>query len=241
MRPSIQSTPAAFGLLLALACPTAFAGDEVPADAPNLSSPDKAGTSDGADPLSGPTMMSIADTLVQWGRQNGSPEALLTAARILQATPHEATEAKRDDAASTERGTSKSSSGPDTTPEALLQEAVRLEGSLARYVRSRPTLPGSKGHIHGAQSGVDIIQAHGIDWWDLGTFRGGEFAHVEVRGDGDTDLDCWLYDQNDNLIARDVDTTDWCILTFRPRWTGNFRLKIKNFGSVPNVYRIAHN
>lgn len=64
----------------------------------------------------------------------------------------------------------------------------------------------------------------------------GRSFRIVVDGDGDTDLDAFLYDENDNLLDQDIDLTDFCILEVRPRWTGNFRLEIRNLGTVYNQY-----
>lgn len=67
-------------------------------------------------------------------------------------------------------------------------------------------------------------------------FRGGQYAAIYVEGDGDTDLDCAVYDENGNLIASDTDYTDSCLLEWQPRWTGPFTLAISNLGPVYNNY-----
>ena len=64
---------------------------------------------------------------------------------------------------------------------------------------------------------------------------------MTVVGDGDTDLDLYVYDQNGNLIDKDVDYTDNCVCTFVPRWTGLFVIKIVNRGSVYNRYVLRTN
>ena len=75
------------------------------------------------------------------------------------------------------------------------------------------------------------------DTWTY-TFRANSEARVTVDGDGDTDLDLYIYDENDNLITKDDDTTDYCVCTWTPRWTGKFKIKIVNRGSVYNRYHL---
>ena len=63
----------------------------------------------------------------------------------------------------------------------------------------------------------------------------GEYDNfVKVRGDGDTDLDCWLYDGNGRLVSSDTDGTDFCILP--APGIGTHRLAIRNQGIVYNRY-----
>jgi hypothetical protein len=40
------------------------------------------------------------------------------------------------------------------------------------------------------------------------TFRGGELAVVSIVGDGTTDLDLYVFDNNGNLVARAIGLTD---------------------------------
>lgn len=64
---------------------------------------------------------------------------------------------------------------------------------------------------------------------------------VIVNGDGDTDLDLYVYDENGNLMGKDIDYSDYCVVSWTPRWTGPFTIKIKNRGSVYNRYKIYTN
>lgn len=97
-----------------------------------------------------------------------------------------------------------------------------------------------RGAVGGPKYHVDAVNAKGTDIYDV-TFRAGEIAIVTVVGDGDTDLDLYVYDNNGNLIDSDTDYTDNCVCTWTPRWTGNFRIKIVNRGSVFNRYVIRTN
>jgi hypothetical protein len=69
-------------------------------------------------------------------------------------------------------------------------------------------------------------------------FHGGRSAAASVIGDGDTDLDLFVYDENGNLIGSDTDSTDRCLVRLHPRWTGAFQIEVRNLGSVYNEYRI---
>ena len=60
--------------------------------------------------------------------------------------------------------------------------------------------------------------------------------YVTVDGDGDTDLDCWVYDASGQLVDRDVDSTDYCIL--ETPGLGRHRLVVRNLGDVYNEYEL---
>lgn len=72
-------------------------------------------------------------------------------------------------------------------------------------------------------------------------FYGGQAAEVIIWGDGDTDLDLFIYDGNGNLIASDTDSLDFCVCSWTPRWTGEFTVVVMNLGSVYNEFDIATN
>jgi len=61
-------------------------------------------------------------------------------------------------------------------------------------------------------------------------------GRVTVRGDGDTDLDCYLV-KNGEVIATDDDDTDYCILDTHG-YAGPYRLFVKNWGNVYNQYDV---
>ena len=97
-----------------------------------------------------------------------------------------------------------------------------------------------RGAVGGPKYARSSVNAGGSDIYNI-SFRGGEFAMVTVIGDGDTDLDLYVYDENGNLIDSDTDYSDNCICTWTPRWTGNFRIKIVNRGRVYNRYVLNTN
>jgi hypothetical protein len=84
------------------------------------------------------------------------------------------------------------------------------------------------------------VEAHSTDVFHI-DFVGRELATISVVGDGDTDLDLFVYDENGNLIAFDDDLTDRCYVSFRPRWTGTFRVEVRNLGGVYNRYHLQTN
>lgn len=57
-----------------------------------------------------------------------------------------------------------------------------------------------------------------------------------VNGNGRSDLDCYIYDENDLLVAKDNDETDACVVRVNPKWAGHFSFVIKNVGDKPNTY-----
>ena len=98
----------------------------------------------------------------------------------------------------------------------------------------------SRGDVTGPNYHRDVIMPGHIDIYDI-VLEGGETAQVVVNGDGDTELDLFITDENGNDICSDADITDIMICEFTPRWTGQFTIKIKNLGSVYNAYTVRTN
>ena len=89
--------------------------------------------------------------------------------------------------------------------------------------------------VGGAKYKRSSVLAHSTDTYQV-TLRGQESTLITLRGDHDTDLDLYVYDQNGNLVDYDNDYSDSCVCEVTPRWTGNFTIKIVNRGSVYNRY-----
>ena len=83
----------------------------------------------------------------------------------------------------------------------------------------------------------DTVNAWGTMTYQL-TFKRGINSRVIVQGDGDTDLDLYIYDRHGNLIVADEDYTDYCVVDFLPYVTSEFTIHIVNRGSVYNRYRL---
>lgn len=90
--------------------------------------------------------------------------------------------------------------------------------------------------VGGATPGLRV-PAKGSDTHTL-TLRKGVRVNITARGDGDTDIDLFVYDPNGRLVAKDDDTTDICIVAFTPEDTGVYQLKITNLGNVYNEYKL---
>lgn len=84
------------------------------------------------------------------------------------------------------------------------------------------------------------VNAHGTTYYYV-DFYAGELAQVGLIGDGDTDLDLYVYDENGNLIASDTAYGDVCYCEWVPLWTGTFRIEVVNLGSVYNIFDIETN
>ena len=98
----------------------------------------------------------------------------------------------------------------------------------------------TRGAVGGSRYNSTYVKAKGTDVYHI-SFRAGQTAVVTVIGDGDTDLDLYVYDENGNLIDKDVDYSDDCVVSFVPKWTGVFTIKIMNRGNLYNNYIMRTN
>ncbi len=184
----------------------------------------------------------LASELAAYGRESQNAMALIVAAMLRGQTgsrevPREKLTEGPDDA-----GDDKEPREDNSTVTAMLSDARALargdQGLLTaiEQVASQE----SKGRVGKSVRHVDRVLARHNDIYTI-RFRGGEPAIVSVVGDGDTDLDLRIYDENGNLICSDLDYTDRNYCRWQPRWTGKFRVKITNLGSVYNRYTLRTN
>lgn len=97
-----------------------------------------------------------------------------------------------------------------------------------------------RGAVNGPSKTYETVRAGDTDIYRI-SFVAGYLAEILVSGDGDTDLDLYVYDTNGNLIESDTDYTDDCYVRWVPRWTGSFIVKIVNRGRVYNRYVMLTN
>jgi len=183
----------------------------------------------------------LASQLIDYGQANKDALALVAAARILKQAP-----ARPVEQAKTSKG------GEDTPEKTKSGDRYSAAGALAsarEIAKQDPTMLGligdveamsSRGRANGPASHQDRVRAKATDEYEI-VFSGDEVARVAVIGDGDTDLDLYIYDENGNEICRDDDRTDTMICEWEPRWTGPFTIDIKNLGRVSNVYMMLIN
>ena len=94
------------------------------------------------------------------------------------------------------------------------------------------------GRLPNPGSDVATVAAFGTVTYDE-DFYGGERAAVAVVGDGSTMLRVTVYDENGNYITSDTGYT--CSVSWYPRWTGEFTIKVTNLGSYRNTFVMRSN
>lgn len=96
------------------------------------------------------------------------------------------------------------------------------------------------GRIGGPGRITTIVGAYDTDAYRI-TFSGGNTARITLIGDGDTDLDLFVYDSAGNRVASDIGPTDTAVITFTPRATATYTVRVINLGRVYNRYTLTTN
>lgn len=184
----------------------------------------------------------LASDLAKYGYETYSASALIEAARILAAVPTR--ELTPESFTQGEGETGNKDGKVEFSVEQLLTDARDYADGdatlLALADQVKVDNGTSRGRVGGAATHSDCVRANSTDTYTI-RFIAGEEAEVAVIGDGDTDLDLYIYDSNGNLIEKDDDYTDRCYCSWTPKWTGSFSIKIMNRGGVCNYYTLYTN
>ena len=98
----------------------------------------------------------------------------------------------------------------------------------------------SRGAVNGPKYTVDVVGPGSSDSYEV-SFVANYLAEVGISGDGDTDLDLYIFDSKGNLIAADEDYTDDCYVYWFPPKTGRYQIVVVNRGRIPNKYILLTN
>lgn len=187
--------------------------------------------------------LALARQLASYGTEHEAPYALVAAARLLIDTPAEALLAQMS--GSEGEGLDPTDAGELSLDAALLlssaRDLLRSDDPLVPVIDDLRQQAGrTRGAVGGPKYAVEIVNAESTNYYVV-SFEGSERAVVTVDGDDDTDLDCYVYDENGYLIDSDLNYSDYCYLEWTPSWTGPFRIEVVNLGRVWNRYIIQTN
>ena len=188
--------------------------------------------------------LQTAAGLARYGYENYSATALIEAAKIIIETPVQELDAKEtpDEPQQVQEKPTRLRLNPDQ----LLADAQKYAGkdkvvvSYAKQVEKMVKDGKTRGAVGGPRYGEGRVYGKTYKDYEV-KFWASELAEVIVIGDGDNDLDLYIYDQNGNLIASDTDYTDQCVCRWVPAWTGAFRIRIVNRGAIYSDFAIATN
>jgi hypothetical protein len=81
------------------------------------------------------------------------------------------------------------------------------------------------------------VEANATDVFRVACW-GDEVTAIRIQGDGDTDLDLYVYDEAGNLISSGTGYTDCEEVQVQPFYRQTMTIKVVNRGSVYNAYTI---
>lgn len=188
--------------------------------------------------------LQLANDLARYGYKTFSAEAMIQAAKIMSSinTQELKYESFKQEPSGNDKDSKMSKQRYDLA--SILDAAKKyadgdpaLLASIADIEKSKQA---TRGRVGGPGESYNLIRGNTIDYFEI-SFIEGKLAELGVRGDGDTDLDLYVYDSNGNLIEKDDDYTDRCYVCWVPRWTGRYTVKVVNRGPVSNYYRLLTN
>lgn len=187
----------------------------------------------------------LANQILRYGYENKSTLALLDALQIFSENPTQAFKATKegDDVDESKNDGKKAKVSFDY--DSVLADAKKFADGdpnlLALIDNIDAEAKGAqRGNINGPSK--DYAAVNGNSYMNYtASFVANELAEILVSGDGDTDLDLYVYDSNGNLIAKDTDYSDDCYVRWVPAWTGRYTIRIVNRGPVYNRFVILTN
>lgn len=198
------------------------------------------------DKTASPEMSALqtAAGLAKYGYANYSATALAEAAKIFSETATQPMDAKA------ERGKTETAAGKDDVisfeSAQLIADAKKFAGkdkvalAFVKQVEANLTKGATRGAVGGPKGQKDCVYGKDVNTYYV-RFWANELAEVCVSGDGDTDLDLYVYDSNGNLIGSDADYSDDCVVRWVPAWTGDFTIRVVNRGALYNNFVIWTN
>lgn len=187
----------------------------------------------------------LANQVLRYGYENKSTLALLDALQIFSENPTQAFKASKEGEAVDESKTDGKKAKVSFDYESVLADAKAFADGdpnlLALIDNIDAEAKGAqRGNINGPSRDYSAVNGKSYINYTA-SFVANELAEVLVSGDGDTDLDLYVYDSNGNLIASDTDYSDDCYVRWIPAWTGRYTIRIVNRGPVYNRFVILTN
>jgi hypothetical protein len=184
--------------------------------------------------------LQMTSDLLAVGRSVKDPLALVVAARIMKTLGGSEIDLKPEAKASVPANALKPS--PPVSPEVILLEARDLAkgDKITNLLIDETAAMSGAGETGQPKTHQEIVQPAATDIYTI-VFNGGQLAEAGIAGDGASDLDLFVYDENDHLVCRSTASTDREYCRWWPRWTGPYRIEVQNLGANADLYRLATN
>lgn len=177
--------------------------------------------------------MQMAHNLVRYGIQHESALALIQALELYRTYNVHAAQG----AAPVDKDSESASSVYSCNPESVRRYAeIFADGDEILLA----LLDSYKGNFRSPLNGPSVYYGKKIEAYDSATWtfdlKADEPVYIYVGGDGGTDLDVYVYDKSRNLIDKDTNFGDDCLIIFTPQTLGKYSIVVKNEGDSYNVY-----
>ena len=184
--------------------------------------------------------LTVSSDLARIAEESRDAILMLAAARLqAMVVTEEETRSKTSEGQSED--TAVEAKPEDENLYALAEEFAGTNEQLHAVIEaSKSSTVATRGNTRGATVHYDRVLSHSTDDYRI-RFEGRRLAEIAVIGDGDTDLDLFVYDENGNLVCDDIGYTDQAYCSWTPSWTGTFRVEIENLGGVYNAYGLLTN
>lgn len=187
----------------------------------------------------------LANQVLRYGYENKSTLALLDALQIFSENPTQALKATKEGEAVDETKKEGKKANVSFDYDTVLADAKTFADGDPNLLALIDNIDAeAKGAQRGNINGPcrDYASVNGKSYMDYtASFVANQLAEILVSGDGDTDLDLYVYDSNGNLISSDTDYSDDCYVRWVPKWTGRYTVRIVNRGPVYNRFVILTN
>ncbi len=208
---------------------------------------DKTGTNSdpsGTGTRGGVAQLALAQELYANGLASGDALTVLAAARLALSVavtdkPSEATQKPIEGADTT--GAVEGTGAPVEAAD-MLAKARELAGddeTLLALIEDAEA-EGSRGRIGGAVRQLSRLPSGYSDVYQI-PYYGGVLAELAIVGDGDSNLDVLVTDENGNTICYDVSYSDKVYCDWVPAWNGYFSVLVENRGRSRNSYYLLTN
>lgn len=186
--------------------------------------------------------LSLAYRLIALGDRTQDALAMIVAARIMKRHPVRTQKReKTTEGPPATKGLAGRENGVSTPAAALAKAREYAKGRKDVLAMIDDVAAAtSRGRVGGPIRHLDRVRPRITDVYTI-TFRGRRRAAVAISGDGDTNLDLLVYDENGNLICSSTSGRDREGCAWTPKWTGKFRVKVRNYGYLHNSYWLLTN